>query len=65
MLSSEHRTVTMPEKKSKKQKQYANAIEKKIFITNLKLAVKYYGKDHLRRIFKITKGRVLGNYMRY
>ena len=64
MLNLEHGPVTTT-KKPKKQKQYTNALEKKIFISNLKLAVKYYGKDHLRRIFKITKGRVLRNYMRY
>ena len=65
MLISKNETVTTSKQKLKKPKQYTNTTEKTMIVTNLRLAVKYYGKDYLRRIFKITKGRVLHGYIRH
>ena len=65
MLTLKDDAVTIPKQKPQKPKQYTTATEKKVFISNLRLAVKYYGKYYLRRIFKVTKGKVLHDYMRH
>jgi len=57
-------TIT-PKRKSRKPKQYTTAIEKELLVGNLRMAVEYYGRDYLRKIFKVTKGRVLHDYIRY
>ncbi len=47
------------------KKKYATAVEKELMVGNLRLAVEYYGRDYLRKIFKVTKGRVLRDYLRH
>ena len=64
MLTSTDGATVAPRRKSRK-KQYSTAIEKEILVGNLRLAVEYYGRDYLRKIFKVTKGRVLHDYMRH
>ncbi len=40
-------------KKTKKSKQYGTELEKKLLVDNLRVAVEIYGKDRLRKEFKI------------
>ena len=62
-MKQTNETVVIPKHKLRKPKQHTNIVEKELFLSNLRLAVEYYGKDYLRRIFKVTKGRVLRDYM--
>ena len=55
--------MTKQKYKPQKPKQLLTPIKKEHFLKNHMLAVEYYGKDYLRRIFKVTKGRVLRDYM--
>ena len=55
--------MTNQKHKHQKPKELLTPIEKEHFLKTPRLAVEYYGKDYLRRIFKVTKGRVLRDYM--
>ncbi len=57
MIPSTGATLT-PKRNSKKNKSYSDKIERQLRLDNLRLAVEYYGKDYMRKIFKITKRRV-------
>jgi len=57
MIPSMGATLT-PKRKPKKNKSYSDKIERQMRLDNLRLAVEYYGKEYMRKIFKITKRRV-------
>ncbi|HAX46527.1 MAG TPA: hypothetical protein DCX78_06845 [Nitrospina sp.] len=63
MLTSMDEAIATPGRKARKQKKYATAVEKELMVGNLRLTVEYYGRDYLRKIFKVTKGRVLHDYL--
>ena len=65
LTSMDEATATTSERKPRKQKKYSTAVEKELLISNLRLDVEYYGRDYLRKIFKVTKGRVLHDYLRH
>jgi hypothetical protein len=66
MLTSLDETTTgSGTSKSRTSKLYSSYLEKKLMIDNLRLAVDYYGKDYLRKVFKIRKRTILHNYMRH
>ncbi len=51
--------------KSRTSKLYSTKLEKKLMIDNLRLAVDYYGKDYLRKVFKIRKHKIVHDYTRH
>ena len=57
-------STTTPKPKPRKPKLYSSEMEKELIVENLRMAVKYYGKDYLRKILKVTKRGVLRNYPR-
>jgi hypothetical protein len=59
-------TITVPEPNNpRKPKLYASDLEKELMVDNLKLAVKYYGKDYLRKVFKTRKRTIIHDYTRH
>jgi hypothetical protein len=60
-----HSTTAEDVQKLKRPKQHGNELEKKLMIDNLKLAVEYYGKDYMRKIFKIRKHTIIHDYTRH
>ena len=66
MLTSLDETNTGPEtSKPRTSKLYSSDLEKKLMIDNLRLAVDYYGKDYLRKVFKIRKRTIVHDYTRH
>jgi len=45
----------------RKPKPSIREVERKLRIDNLRTAVEYYGKDYLRKLFKVTKRKVTLN----
>jgi len=66
MLTSLDETTTGTRtRNSGTSKLYSNHLEKKIMIDNLRLAVEYYGKDYLRKVFKVRKRTIVHDYTRH